>query len=140
MGPKGMPVVRSPLSKAAATIRQEIPTSPSAPRNDRFVRFVFLMTKTDNHNGWISYEAYIPTWLTRWGSWRRCALPFGEGAPERGRERYACARVRQPSLACTALFRQPFRAATFPGGEGADSQNDYLPDSGMLPKFISRFV
>ena len=45
-----MPVVQSPLSKAAATIQQEIRTSPSAPRNDKLVSVVVLLTKTDNHN------------------------------------------------------------------------------------------
>ena len=67
VGPKGMPVVQSPLSIDTGTIQQEIPTSPSeiycmiaagnhsypnrfATRNDKFVRFMLLLTKTVNHN------------------------------------------------------------------------------------------
>ena len=66
---------QSPLSIDAGTIQQEIPTSPSeiycmiaagnhsypnrfATRNDKFVRFMLLLTKTDNHNDNLPQESY----------------------------------------------------------------------------------
>ena len=50
--------------------------------------------------------------------------PLGRVAEhKRGRERFVYAEMSYVFKNCTALFRQPLRAATFPKGEGFDALN-----------------
>ena len=155
-----MPLVQSPLSKAAATLQQEIPTSPSAPRNDKFVRFVILLTKADNHNYRLAAQLLTlhlraKSRLRRLrsetrlrtqpgGSW----LPGGQTEEECGRKSYGCMRVSGIFNTSDFAVLLPTRLcrATFSPGEGLapaalDSQNDNFPFiTKKRPGFPGRFA